>query len=63
MQAVSQDVKTKFEEFQAVCKNVMPKANLHLVIDLLRRVQKQPGNDPLYTIEVFTIESLPTIRK
>lgn len=34
----------------------MPKVDLHLVTNLLRRIQKQPGNDPLYTLEVFTTE-------
>src|ERR671930_615590 len=56
MQAVSQDVNTKFNEFQATCRGVIPKVDLHLVIDLVQRMQKQPGIDPLYTLEVFTTE-------
>lgn len=34
----------------------MPKVNIHLLIDVLERMQKKPGTDPLYTIEVFTTE-------
>jgi len=56
MQAVSEDLASKFEEFRAACRNAIPKVDLHLVIDLLQRKYKEPNKDPLYTIEVFTTE-------
>ena len=55
MQTVSsQDVSTKYEEFCAVCKQVLPKVKMSLILDVLEREKTDPN--PLYTVEVFTTE-------
>jgi len=53
-----QEVKTKFEDFQKICAEILPKVDQKLIIDLIPQQQKEPKITPLYTVEVFTDKSV-----
>jgi hypothetical protein len=50
------DIQTKYEEFQRSCKTILPKIDLKLIEDFLKRQQEDPG--ARYSIEVTTKEGL-----
>ena len=54
----TQDIQTKYDEFQKACKTTLPKVDRKLIEDFLNRQQEDPGTRPMYSIEVTTKEGL-----
>ena len=60
MEDVTQEIQTKYHEFQKACKTILPKVDRKLIEDILYRQQEYPYTRPTYTIEVTTREELDT---
>ena len=56
----TQDIQTKYNEFQKACSTILPKIDRKLVEDLLYHQQGDPNTKPKYFIEVTTKEGLDT---
>lgn len=56
----TQDIQTKYNEFQNACKTILPKIDRKLIEDLLYRRQEDPSTRPKYSIEITTKEGLDT---
>jgi fructose 1,6-bisphosphatase len=61
-ETASQDIQTKYDEFQKACKTILPKVDRKLIQDFLFRQQEDPDAEmtPRYTLEVITKEGLDT---
>lgn len=49
-----EDLVRKFEEFQLVCRAVLPTVSWKLIEDLILHQQEDPGLEYMYKIEIFT---------
>jgi hypothetical protein len=56
----TQDIQTKYNEFQKACKTILPKIDRKLIEDFFYRQQDDPNTRPMYSIEVTTKEGLDT---
>ena len=56
----TQEIQTKYEEFQRACKAILPKIDRKLIEDFLYRQQEDSDAKPKYSIEVTTKEGLDT---
>jgi hypothetical protein len=58
--AATQDIQTKYDEFQKSCKTILPKIDRKLIEDFLSRQQEVSDTEPRYDLEVITREGLDT---
>jgi hypothetical protein len=56
----TQDIHTKYDEFQKACKTVLPKVDRKLIEDFLFRQQEDSDTKSRYSLEVITKEGLDT---
>jgi hypothetical protein len=54
----TQEIQTKYDEFQRACKSILPKIDRKLIEDFLYRQQEDPSARPRYSIDVTTKEGL-----
>ena len=56
----TQDIQTKYDEFQKTCKTLLPKIDRKLIEDFLFRQQEVSDTEPRYSLEIITTEGLDT---
>jgi hypothetical protein len=54
----TQDIQTKYDEFQKTCKTFLPKIDRKLIEDFLCRQQETCDTEPRYSLEIITREGL-----
>jgi len=57
-ETASQEVQTKYDEFQKACKTILPKVDRKLIEDFLFRQQEDSDTESRYTLQVITKEGL-----
>jgi hypothetical protein len=54
----TQEIQSKYNEFQKACKAILPKIDRRLIEEFLHHQQDDPNNKPKFSIEITTKEGL-----
>src|SRR6476469_10884871 len=54
----TQEIQTKYNEYQKACKNILPKIDRKLIEEFLYRQQDDTNTRPKFSIEITTKEGL-----
>jgi hypothetical protein len=60
MKSMSHEVLAKYLEFRSMCERHLPKVDRKLLLSLLERMAENPGELPMFTVEVFGNKPLNT---